>query len=158
MNRLILLLAFSVVSCYPYRQKIEVHDIQKECDFSIFNGLEPDMEEDVFFSVLGQPNEWYYGKEEEGRHCPIYYFKEYKLKGCWDGSYPKIGVIEFIPYNNIPYTLDQFLSDPQKYGIHTNTKRLKICSNGIWWFEVYLDNSRIERIQYWCFKRGKPVS
>ena len=97
----IILLVLSIVSCSPSRQKIEVQDIQKECDFSIFHGLKPDMAEDDFFSVLGQPNEWYDGKDEDERHCPIYYFQDYKLKGYWDGEYPEIGVIEFIPYNNI---------------------------------------------------------
>ena len=145
----IILLVLSIVSCSPSRQKIEVQDIQKECDFSIFHGLKPDMAEDDFFSVLGQPNEWYDGKDEDERHCPIYYFQDYKLKGYWDGEYPEIGVIEFIPYNNINYTIDQFLSNPQKYGIDKNTKRFDIYSNGIWWFEVLLDNYRVEKIQYW---------
>lgn len=145
----IILLVLSIVSCSPSRQKIEVQDIQKECDFSIFHGLKPDMAEDDFFSVLGQPNEWYNGKDEDERHCPIYYFQDYKLKGYWDGEYPEIGVIEFIPYNNINYTIDQFLSNPQKYGIDKNTKRFDIYSNGIWWFEVFLDNYRVEKIQYW---------
>lgn len=145
----IILLVLSIVSCSPSRQKIEVQDIQKECDFSIFHGLKPDMAEDDFFSVLGQPNEWYDGKDEDERHCPIYYFQDYKLKGYWDGEYPEIGVIEFIPYNNINYTIDQFLSNPQKYGIDKNTKRFDIYSNGIWWFEVFLDNYRVEKIQYW---------
>ena len=130
-------------------EKIEVQDIQKECDFSIFHGLEPDMEEDAFFAVLGQPTEWYDGKDEDDRHCPIYSFKDYKLKCYWDGEYPEIGVIEFIPYNNTNYTIDQFLSNPQKYGIDKNTKRFDIYSNGIWWFEVFLDNYRVEKIQYW---------
>ena len=145
----IILLVLSIVSCSPSRQKIEVQDIQKECDFSIFHGLKPDMAEDDFFSVVGQPNEWYDGKDEDERHCPIYYFQDYKLKGYWDGEYPEIGVIEFIPYNNINYTIDQFLSNPQKYGIDKNTKRFDIYSNGIWWFEVFLDNYRVEKIQYW---------
>lgn len=145
----IILLVLSIVSCSPSRQKIEVQDIQKECDFSIFHGLKPDMAEDDFFSVLGQPNKWYDGKDEDERHCPIYYFQDYKLKGYWDGEYPEIGVIEFIPYNNINYTIDQFLSNPQKYGIDKNTKRFDIYSNGIWWFEVFLDNYRVEKIQYW---------
>ena len=145
----IILLVLSIVSCSPSRQKIEVQDIQKECDFSIFHGLKPDMAEDDFFSVMGQPNEWYDGKDEDERHCPIYYFQDYKLKGYWDGEYPEIGVIEFIPYNNINYTIDQFLSNPQKYGIDKNTKRFDIYSNGIWWFEVFLDNYRVEKIQYW---------
>ena len=145
----IILLVLSIVSCSPSRQKIEVQDIQKECDFSIFHGLKPDMAEDDFFSVLGQPNEWYDGKDEDERHCPIYYFQDYKLKGYWDGEYPEIGVIEFIPYNNINYTIDQFLSNPQKYGIDKNTKRFDIYSNGIWWFEVFLDNYRVKKIQYW---------
>ena len=145
----IILLVLSIVSCSPSRQKIEVQDIQKECDFSIFHGLKPDMAEDDFFSVLGQPNEWYDGKDEDERHCPIYYFQDYKLKGYWDGEYPEIGVIEFIPYNNINYTIDQFPSNPQKYGIDKNTKRFDIYSNGIWWFEVFLDNYRVEKIQYW---------
>ena len=145
----IILVVLSIVSCSPSRQKIEVQDIQKECDFSIFHGLKPDMAEDDFFSVLGQPNEWYDGKDEDERHCPIYYFQDYKLKGYWDGEYPEIGVIEFIPYNNINYTIDQFLSNPQKYGIDKNTKRFDIYSNGIWWFEVFLDNYRVEKIQYW---------
>jgi len=151
MKRIIyfILLVLSIVSCSPSRQKIEVQDIQKECDFSIFHGLKPDMAEDDFFSVLGQPNEWYDGKDEDERHCPIYYFQDYKLKGYWDGEYPEIGVIEFIPYNNINYTIDQFLSNPQKYGIDKNTKRFDIYSNGIWWFEVFLDNYRVEKIQYW---------
>ena len=145
----IILLVLSIVSCSPSRQKIEVQDIQKECDFSIFHGLKPDMAEDDFFSVLGQPNEWYDGKDEDERHCPIYYFQDYKLKGYWDGEYPEIGVIEFIPYNNINYTIDQFLSNPQKYGIDKNTKRFDIYSNGIWWFEVFLDNYRVEKIVNW---------
>ena len=151
MKRIIyfILLVLSIVSCSPSRQKIEVQDIQKECDFSIFHGLKPDMAEDDFFSVLGQPNEWYDGKDEDERHCPIYYFQDYKLKGYWDGEYPEIGVIEFIPYKNINYTIDQFLSNPQKYGIDKNTKRFDIYSNGIWWFEVFLDNYRVEKIQYW---------
>ena len=147
----IILLILSIVSCSPSRQKIEVQDIQKECDFSIFHGLKPDMAEDDFFSVLGQPNEWYDGKDEDERHCPIYYFQDYKLKGYWDGEYPEIGVIEFIPYNNINYTIDQFLSNPQKYGIDKNTKRFDIYSNGIWWFEVFLDNYRVEKIQILFF-------
>ena len=145
----IILVVLSIVSCSSSKQKIEVEDIQKECDFSIFHGLKPDMKEDAFFSVLGQPNEWYDGKEDDDRHCPIYYFKDYKLKGYWDGEYPEIGVIEFIPYNNINYTIDQFLSNPQKYGIDKNTKRFDIYSNGIWWFEVFLDNYRVKKIQYW---------
>lgn len=146
---LFLLLSLSIVSCSSSRQKIEVHNIQKECDISIFHGLKPDMKEDAFFSVLGQPNEWYNGKDEDERHCPIYYFSNYKLKGYWDGEYPEIGVVEFIPYNNAPYTLDMFLSNPHNYGIDASTKRLKICSEGIWWFEIYMNNFRVERIQYW---------
>ena len=111
------------------------------------------MEEDAFFSVLGQPNDWIDGRDDEGVvHSPVYYFKEYKLIGCWDGKYPEIGVIEFIPYNNITYTLDQFLSHPQKYGVNPSTKVLRICSNGVWWFEVYMDNYKVKKIQYWCQK------
>ena len=142
----IILLFF--ISCSS-RERIEIEDLSRECDFSIFHGLKPDMETDDFFSVLGEPNDWYDGEDEDDRHCPVYYFDNYKLKGYWDGEYPEIGVIEFIPYDNTHYTIDQFLSNPQKYGINQNTKRFDIYYNGIWWFEVFLENYRVERIQYW---------
>jgi hypothetical protein len=54
-----------------------------------------------------------------------------------------------MPYNNTPYTLDKFLLNPQQYGIDANTKRLYIYSDDIWWFEVYMNNFKVERIQYW---------
>ena len=152
---LIAILAFSV--CSACRQKIEVANIDQECDFSIFQGLKPDMEEEDFFSVLGEPDEWFNDKNEYDSHCPIYYFDGYKLKGCWDGTYPEIGVIEFIPYNSNHYTIDQFLTNPEKYGIDSSTKCFDIYSNRIWYFEVFLDKKRVVRIQYWLEDCTDPV-
>lgn len=147
---LFFLITFIALASCTSRPKIEVANIYQECDFSIFQGLKPNMEKNDFFSVWGEPDEWLDGKDEDGEyHCPIYHFKGFKLKGCWDGSYPKIGVIEFIPYNSSHYTIDKFLSNPDKYGIDSSTKRFDIYSNGTWYFEVYLDNYKVEKIQYW---------
>lgn len=137
------------MSCSPSKERIEIGDITSECDMSIFHGLNPDMKKKDFFSVLGEPDYYYDGKSEDDSHCPIYSFDGYILKCYWDGSYPEIGVIEFIPSQRGNYTIHEFISEPEKYGINVNTKRFDVYSNGIWWFEIFLDNYKVQRIQYW---------
>ena len=144
-------MVIAVLSCISCKQRVDVQNVREECDLSIFHGLKPSMKEADFFAVLGAPNDWLDGKDKDGekKHCPIYYFDDHKIMGCWDGEWPEIGVIEFIPYYNNSYTIDQFLSNPTKYGIDENTKRFDIYSNDIWWFEVYLNKYRVDKIQFW---------
>ena len=150
MKKSALVLFLSTLFLFACTPKIEVKNIHDVCDFSIFHGLEPNMEIKDFFTVLGQPNEYLDGRDDEGTyHCPVYYFTDYKLKCNWDGDYHEMGTIEFIPYDNVNYTIDEFIKNPQQYGIDENATRFNIYSDGIWYFEVFLDNNRVKSIQYW---------
>lgn len=143
---LILLVAFQL-SC---TKKIEVENVKEECDLSLFHGVRPDMKSKKFFSVMGEPNEWIDVDEDgEESHDAVYYFSDHKLVGCWDGEYPTIGVVEYVPYQNYPFRLDRFLKNPQQYDIDKNTEKFKIYSNGVWWFTVYQKNFKIKKIQFW---------
>lgn len=152
---LYLILALLLVSCNKGRV-VEVHNIDKACNVSIFQGIKPDIKYSELCAIVGSPNEFIEtGSGEDKEKCPVYYLKDAKLVcHCSGDEEDPIGVIDWIPYQNKTFTLNQFFkANPSEYGFDSETERFRVYKDGIWYFSVYVENNKLIKVSYWLLKK-----
>lgn len=150
-----LILALLLMSCNKGKV-VEVPNIDQTCNVSIFQGIKPDIKYSELCAIIGSPNEFMYtGEGDDKEKCPVYYLKDAKLVCHWSGDEDdRIGVIDWIPYQNKTFTLNQFFkANPGEYGIDSETEKFRVCKDGIWYFSVYLENNKLTKVSYWLIKK-----
>ena len=149
-----IILALLLLSCKE--KTIEVSDIDSTCNVSIFHGLRPDSQYSELCNIAGSPNEFIEtGRGEDKEKSPVYYLKDAKLVCHWSGDEDApIGVIDWIPYQNKTFTLNQFFkASPSEYGIDSETEKFRVYKDGTWYFSVYQENNKLTKVSYWLVKK-----
>lgn len=128
--KLITLLSITILLVSCNRGKVvEVPNIDQTCNISIFQGIKPDIKYSELCAIVGSPNEFIEtGSGEDKEKCPVYYLKDAKLVCHWSGdAEDPIGVIDWIPYQNKTFTLNQFFkANPSEYGFDSETERFRV--------------------------------
>lgn len=152
---LYLILALFLVSCNKGKV-VDVPNIDQTCNVSFFQGVKPDIKYSELCAIVGTPNEFIEtGSGEDKEKSPVYYLKDAKLVCHWSGDEDDaIGVIDWIPYQNKTFMLNQFFkANPSEYGIDLETEKFRIYKDGTWYFSVHLENNKLTKVSYWLVKK-----
>ena len=149
----------NVASNYKgYRVQLSSRDeVYAEFDMSIFRGIaSAGMTYKEMVEIAGEPDEYDDSESsiEETLYNPVYYGQGGKLVVAWGGDNvnERIGLLKFIPFDNEPFYLSEFVHNPETLGITSEMDDFAVYVDDILYFIVHLKNGRITKISYWLVR------
>ncbi len=128
---------------------IEVDNIKRDCNTSIFHSICPDMHIETVQALLGPANEIELGTYDEDEVLIYnYYFKDHKLQIFKIEKNERIEELYYIPYLSHPMHLKKFLANPKMYNINNETDFINIYHQDTLYYSIKLSNMIIKSINY----------
>ena len=128
---------------------IEIDNIKRDCNTSIFHSICPDMHIETVQALLGPANEIELGTYDEDEVLIYnYYFKDHKLQVFKIENNERIEELYYIPYLSHSMHLKKFLANPQMYNINNETDFINIYHQDTLYYSIELSNMIIKSINY----------
>ena len=128
---------------------IEIDNIKRDCNTSIFHSICPDMHIETVQVLLGSANEIELGTYDEDEVLIYnYYFKDHKLQVFKIENNERIEELYYIPYLSHPMHLKKFLANPKMYNINNETDFINIYHQDTLYYSIELSNMNIKSINY----------
>jgi hypothetical protein len=154
---IVVLLALSISSCQRNNTvDITLSSLEETCNTSIFQGARPNISLKALLANCGEPNDFLDLGETGGTYSPTYYKSKGKIICHYSKEDKKygIGMVEYVPYQNVTMHINDFLYGATTYyGVTNETEKVRIYRNDTLYYRIIVNNSIVESIEYWLAKK-----